>query len=134
MKSEMPYRGVPTPLQQQVYRAVFPRHPLASFEAWRDTVLGLWNRAEYREERYAALALPAYRRYAAFRTLDALPLYEHPIVSGAWGRGRKPVPLMGFGGRGARPRLSADVRPTATRAKHRLVGRTSGAAAENRYR
>jgi 3-methyladenine DNA glycosylase AlkD len=84
MKSEMPYRGVPTPAQQQVYRAVLPRHPLASFEEWRDTVLGLWDMAEYREERYAALALVAYRRYAAFRTLDALPLYEHLIVSGAW--------------------------------------------------
>ena len=84
MKSEMPYRGVPTPVQREVYRAVFPRHPLASFDEWRDTVLGLWDMAEYREERYAALALVAYRRYAAFRTLDALPLYEYLIASGAW--------------------------------------------------
>jgi 3-methyladenine DNA glycosylase AlkD len=84
MKSEMPYRGVTTPVLRDVCRAVLPKHPLESSEAWRQTVQELWDTAEYREERYAALAIVGDRRYARFRTLDALPLYARLIVSGAW--------------------------------------------------
>jgi 3-methyladenine DNA glycosylase AlkD len=84
MKSDMPYRGVSLPVQRPLYRAVFAEYPLASFDEWRETILVLWNEAEYREERYAALAVAGDRRYAAFRTLDALPLFEQLIVDGAW--------------------------------------------------
>lgn len=84
MKSEMPYLGVQNPIQAQVYREVFPKHPIDTFQDWRDTVLALWNEAEFREERYAALALVGWRSYRVFQTLDALPLFEQLIVSGAW--------------------------------------------------
>ena len=84
MKSAMPFCGVQKPARVALAREVFPAHPLESFEAWRDTVLALWRDAAYREERYLAIALVEDKRYGAFRTLDALPLYEELIVGGAW--------------------------------------------------
>jgi 3-methyladenine DNA glycosylase AlkD len=84
MKSAMPFYGVQKPARAELARAVFAAYPLESAEAWRDTVLALWHDASYREERYLALALLRDRRYRAYRTLDALPLYEELIVSGAW--------------------------------------------------
>lgn len=84
MKSPMPFLGVQTPQQTRLYRQVFAAYPLVSFDEWRDTVLALWRGARYREERYAAIALSGDRRYRAFQVLDALPLYEEMIVTGAW--------------------------------------------------
>ncbi|MGH2485882.1 MAG: DNA alkylation repair protein [Ktedonobacterales bacterium] len=84
MKSEMPYLGVPMPRLRAVCRVVFAAHPLASFEVWRGAALTLWRDARYREERYAAIALTGDRRYRGNQRLDALPIYEEMIVSGAW--------------------------------------------------
>ena len=82
MKSEMPFRGVQKPARVALARAVFV--DLADFETWRDTILTLWREASFREERYMALAVAGDRRYRAFRTPAALPLYEELIVTGAW--------------------------------------------------
>lgn len=84
MKSSMPYLGIQAPQLRSAVRIVFPAHPLASFEQWRDSVLQLWREARYREERYAAIELAGYSRYRAFRSLEALPMYEEMITSGAW--------------------------------------------------
>jgi 3-methyladenine DNA glycosylase AlkD len=84
MKSAMPYWGVQTPDQRCLVRAVFAAHPLPSFEQWHDTILTLWRQATHREERYAAIALAGDHRYHSYQTLDALPLYEELIVTGAW--------------------------------------------------
>ena len=84
MKSEMPYLGVPLPLVRTACRTVFADHPLDSFEEWRDTALSLWRAAQFREERYAALALTGDRRYHEYQRPAALPMYEEMIVSGAW--------------------------------------------------
>ena len=85
MKSEQPFLGVQAPKQREAYREAFAAHPLTGFATWSDTALALWRRAEYREERYAAIALVNDRRYRAFaRRLEALPLYEELIVDGAW--------------------------------------------------
>jgi 3-methyladenine DNA glycosylase AlkD len=84
MKSEMPFYGVSKPARATLAREVFPAYPLESFEAWRDMVQALWRDATYREERYMAIALIEDRRYGAFRTMEALPLYEELIVGGAW--------------------------------------------------
>jgi 3-methyladenine DNA glycosylase AlkD len=84
MKSAMPYHGVPAPLLRKVARGLFAESPLASAEAWREAVLGLWRGARFREERYAAMVLAGDRRARGFRTLDALPMYEEMIVTGAW--------------------------------------------------
>lgn len=84
MKSAMPYWGAPKPLRARLTRDVFRRHPLPDPEAWRMAVLALWREAERREERYAAIDLASASAYRAFRTLDALPVFEEMIAAGAW--------------------------------------------------
>lgn len=84
MKSEMPYLGVHVPQVKRSAREIFSLYPLPSFEAWRDAVLALWRGARYREERYMAIELAGYRRCREFRTMDALPMYEEMITTGAW--------------------------------------------------
>lgn len=84
MKSELPYRGVPAPSCRTIFRTTIAAHPLPDRGAWLATVHELWDRASHREERYAALALVRDRRYAAYRDPDALPLYRHLVVTGAW--------------------------------------------------
>ena len=83
LKSAMPCLGVVAPVARLSPKA-FAAHPLQSFAAWRDTALGLWREARYREERYAAVELTGQPRYRAFQTLAAVPMYEEMIVSGAW--------------------------------------------------
>jgi 3-methyladenine DNA glycosylase AlkD len=84
MKSAMPYRGVTSPEQKRLWRRLFEAHPLGSAEEWSDVALALWRDATFREERYAAIALTDLRRYATYRTIDALPMIEEMIVTGAW--------------------------------------------------
>lgn len=84
MKSEMAYRGVPTPPRQELTRRVFAEHPLADKESWLAAVLTLWREARFREERYCAISLAAYRPYVRWREPDVLPVYEEMIVTGAW--------------------------------------------------
>lgn len=84
MKSDMPYLGIQAVPFRKTVKAVLAAHPLSSVEAWRDSVLELWRGARYREERYAAIELAGYRAYHQFRTLEALPMYEEMITTGAW--------------------------------------------------
>ena len=84
MKSAMPYRGVQTPIRRKLVRAALRAHPLTSRDDWLAAVLELWRGAAYREERYAAQDVTGAPEYRAFRTLDALPLYEEMVVSGVW--------------------------------------------------
>jgi 3-methyladenine DNA glycosylase AlkD len=84
MKSEMPYLGVSLPVFRRTVRPILKAHPLPGFEAWRDEVLGLWRKAKFREERYAAIELLGDRRAKKFLTMQALPLLEELIVTGAW--------------------------------------------------
>jgi 3-methyladenine DNA glycosylase AlkD len=84
MKSAMPYHGVSAVPQREIFRRVFAGVELPSAAAWRALVLHLWRGAEFREERYAALHLAGDRRAAAYQTLEALPVYEEIVVTGAW--------------------------------------------------
>jgi 3-methyladenine DNA glycosylase AlkD len=84
MKSSMPYLGVPTPIADKVFKSVFASLDLSDSESWRKVILHIWRNARYREERYAAIALARHRRFAAYQTLEALPVYEEMIVTGAW--------------------------------------------------
>jgi len=84
MKSDMPYLGIQATPFRKATKAVLRAHALDSPAEWRDTVLELWRKARYREERYAAIELAGHRTYHEFRTLEALPMFEEMITTGAW--------------------------------------------------
>jgi 3-methyladenine DNA glycosylase AlkD len=84
MKSTLPFRGVPSPRLKRVLRGLFEIHPPSDRATWESTTRILWDEAAYREERYAAIALTGHRSARAWQDLDAMPLYEHMIVTGAW--------------------------------------------------
>jgi 3-methyladenine DNA glycosylase AlkD len=84
LKTEMPCLGVTVPLQREIAARAAAEFPLESFADWRDTVLELRRGAKQREELGCAGFLAGQRRYRAFQTLEALPVYEELIVQGAW--------------------------------------------------
>lgn len=84
MKSSMPFFGIAATPMRQTCKRVFAESTIASAALWRRTVLSIWRNAEYREERYAAIELTGLKRYDEFQTLQALPMYEEMIVTGAW--------------------------------------------------
>lgn len=84
MKSTMPYHGVASADARAAFRRVLGAVPLPDAATWRARVLELWRGASHREERYGALWLAGDRRARAFQDLDALPMYEEMIVTGAW--------------------------------------------------
>jgi 3-methyladenine DNA glycosylase AlkD len=84
MKSEMPYLGVTAPKVRGVCREVFASYVFLDAATWRSDVLALWRGAKHREERYAAISLGGHGKAGSFQTLDALPMYEEMIVTGAW--------------------------------------------------
>ncbi|MGD0167592.1 MAG: DNA alkylation repair protein [Gaiellaceae bacterium] len=84
LKSELPCLGVTIPLQRKLVARAAAKFPIESFDDWRDTVRELWSSARHREELTCAVHLLGVRRYRAFQSLEALPLYEELIVRGAW--------------------------------------------------
>jgi 3-methyladenine DNA glycosylase AlkD len=84
MKSSMPFYGVSTPALRKTCRLVFAAHSFSSFDAWQDAAVTLWRGARFREERHAAIELTGYKLYRDFQTLEAMPMYEEMIVTGAW--------------------------------------------------
>ena len=84
MKSDMPYFGVSVPDCRRIAAAVFRAHPLPDAGAWEAAILDLWRRAGHREERYAAIGLLHFKRYAAWLEPARLPMVEEMVVTGAW--------------------------------------------------
>jgi 3-methyladenine DNA glycosylase AlkD len=85
MKSAMPFRGVQSPQRRRLVRDVLAAHgPPASREEWVTTVRELWDGADYREERYVAIDLCAHRSARPWQDPDAVAMYDHFVVSGAW--------------------------------------------------
>ena len=84
MKSEMPYLGVSAVPLRRVCRALFNGLAWDDAEAWQADVLAIWRRAEFREERHAAIELTGLRVARPFHDLSTLPMYEEMIVTGAW--------------------------------------------------
>lgn len=85
MKSAMPFLGAPKPVRTAALKPVFAAHRLDDAGRWRATVLALWDGAEFREERYAAVTLAQLKPYAAFAAQPGtLGLYDHLVVTGAW--------------------------------------------------
>jgi 3-methyladenine DNA glycosylase AlkD len=84
MKSAMPFLGVSAVPLRATVRPIVAALRMTSQAAWLATVRAMWDEATHREERYAALELVAHRAYRPFRTLEALPLYRHLVLTGAW--------------------------------------------------
>lgn len=83
MRSALPFRGLAVPAVRALVRGVVRTRPTPSYEEWTAAVRALWDGAEYREDRYAAIgvarSVPAHARAAS-----SLPLYRHLAVTGAW--------------------------------------------------
>ena len=84
MKSTMPYLGVSAVPLRAACKALFADLQYETSVQWQADVLTLWRSAQYREERYAALALSGIRAARDFQRIDALAMYEEMIVTGAW--------------------------------------------------
>jgi 3-methyladenine DNA glycosylase AlkD len=84
MKSAMPYLGVSTAPRRVFCKTLFADLAWDDAAAWQADVLEVWRGAQFREERYCALELTRVRAARRFQTVDALPLYEEMIVTGAW--------------------------------------------------
>ncbi|MDE0534037.1 MAG: DNA alkylation repair protein [Albidovulum sp.] len=84
MKSDMPYYGVGVPNGRRIAQYVFRMHALPDAEAWEASILCLWRKAAYREERYAAIDLLHFKRYRSWLEPARIPLVEELVVTGAW--------------------------------------------------
>jgi 3-methyladenine DNA glycosylase AlkD len=84
MKSAMPYLGVSSVPLRKVCKEVFAPLRYESPGDWQQDVLAIWRDARFREERHAAIELTGIRAARSFQRLDALPMYEEMIVTGAW--------------------------------------------------
>jgi 3-methyladenine DNA glycosylase AlkD len=84
MKSVTPYLGVRVPIVRKLARRETRLRPFADQVAVVDTVRALWHGAEYREERYASMALLDTPSARALRTPELLSTLQDMIVTGAW--------------------------------------------------
>lgn len=86
LKSEMPLYGVGVPTVRRIAQALALQYPsLWTATTWAPHLQRLWDEAELREERYAALAVVRSKVSKEFAPqLNALPLYEHFIRTGQW--------------------------------------------------
>ncbi|MEZ5184607.1 MAG: DNA alkylation repair protein [Candidatus Nanopelagicales bacterium] len=83
MKSDMPFLGVQKAARTKALRPVFAATGY-DHDTLVEAATGLWDGAEYREERYAALALLRVPRYRRMITPVDEPLLRHLITTGAW--------------------------------------------------
>ena len=84
MKSAMPYRGIARPELKAILRPLLATYAPSDRAAWESDVRGLWDGARFREERYAAIALARHRTAGHWQDVEALDLYRHLVVTGAW--------------------------------------------------
>ena len=84
MKSEMPFRGVQKPARSKLVNALMRTDPFGDKTVWQSTIIELWRNAEFREERYVALAIAGAPECRVLRTPDTLPMFEEFVVTGAW--------------------------------------------------
>ncbi|SDH26977.1 DNA alkylation repair protein [Microbacterium pygmaeum] len=80
MKSEMPFLGVPVPQARRIARTAASTTTEAAI--LRAAARKLWDAAEYREERYAAMALLGLAPASA--DPDAVGLIVHMVRTGQW--------------------------------------------------
>lgn len=82
MKSSMPYLGVAMPLVRKITTTTARTMPFEQPQDLLETAQKIWREAEYREERYVALALTALK--PARGKIEFLPLYQEMVSTGAW--------------------------------------------------
>ena len=83
MRSALPFRGLPVPTVRALVRGVVRTRPSPTYDEWATAVRTLWDGAEHREDRYAAIGL-ARSVPGHARTEESLPLYRHLVLTGAW--------------------------------------------------
>ena len=83
MKSAMPYYGVNMPEVRAISRRVFDGSTMTCAE-WRRTILELWHRARFREERYVAQYLLEMKGHRDCLAPESMPMLEEMVVTGAW--------------------------------------------------
>jgi 3-methyladenine DNA glycosylase AlkD len=84
MKSEMPFRGIAAPALTSLLRPLLSEFGPQTRADWEDSILELWDHAQYREERYAALMVARIKAAQPWCDPGALPMFRHLVSSGAW--------------------------------------------------
>jgi len=84
LKTTMPFYGLSAAVLRRVCRQAFADHPLSTAADWRTAIAVLWDRAEHREDWYAAIELARHKPYQRFLSLALLPLCRRMIREGAW--------------------------------------------------
>lgn len=84
MKSTIPFYGLKKPLLRKICYSIFEKYGLLDYELWTETILMMWETALFREELYAAIELVKWKPCHIYHTLEALPMIEKMIVTGAW--------------------------------------------------
>ena len=84
MKSSMPFLGVQKPARTSALRPLLSGYRPSTRATWESDVRAVWDGAEFREERYAAIALSAVRAADDWQDVATLALYRHLITTGAW--------------------------------------------------
>ena len=82
MKSTMPFLGVGVPAVRRIARAQAKSARITDGAVLMDAARTLWDDAEYREERYAAMALLAVPPASVDSAV--VPLIEHMVRTGRW--------------------------------------------------
>lgn len=83
MKSALPYRGISSPELRTLLKPVLAQR-IDDRREWERAIRELYGEAEFREERYAAIALLRHRHYRSWRDSSVMALVRELIVQGAW--------------------------------------------------
>lgn len=85
MKSVLPFWGIAMPDLRKLCKQTFKAHPLGDKSSWLQAIRTVWDQAEHREEKHAALELLAYSPYRRqWLQPEDLPLIKYLIEDGAW--------------------------------------------------
>lgn len=84
LKSALPCLGVSVPTARRVAKEHFGATPFATLGKLSRVVERLWNEARFREERFVAINVLRLGGNARLLTVNAAPMLERLILSGAW--------------------------------------------------
>ncbi len=84
MKSELPYFGIAAPDLKRLLRPILALYRPTDRDGHEATVRVLWDEVTHRETWYAAIALARHRRARHWLDPEAVPLWKHLVVTGAW--------------------------------------------------